>query len=103
MCQDFKHFAFCVSVIILNADGSKIVRLLRKEACHCRFAEADKHGHFSYLLYANRRKVVQKEDIEKIELLDFHAPWADLQERMKNKCRKYTIVSRVPTPNTVVQ
>ena len=24
VCQDFKHFAFCVSVIILNADGSKI-------------------------------------------------------------------------------
>lgn len=83
VCQDFKHFAFCVSVIILNADGSKIVRLLRKEACYCRFAEADKHGHIPYLLYANWRKVVQKEDIEKIELLDFHSPWADLQERMK--------------------
>ncbi len=25
VCQDFKHFAFAVSVIILNADGSKIV------------------------------------------------------------------------------
>ena len=24
VCQDFKHFTFCVSVIILNADGSKI-------------------------------------------------------------------------------
>ena len=103
VCQDFKHFAFCVSVIILNADGSKIVRLLRKEACYCRFAEADKHGHIPYLLYANWRKVVQKADIEKIELLDFHAPWADLQERMKNKknkCRKYAIVSRVPTPDS---
>ena len=103
VCQDFKHFAFCVSVIILNADGSKIVRLLRKEACYCRFAEADKHGHIPYLLYANWRKVVQKADIEKIELLDFHAPWADLQERIKNKknrTRKYAIVSRVPTPDS---
>ena len=103
VCQDFKHFAFCVSVIILNADGSKIVRLLRKEACYCRFAEADKHGHIPYLLYANWRKVVQKADIEKIDLLDFHAPWADLQERMKNKknrTRKYAIVSRVPTPDS---
>ena len=27
-------FAFCVSVIILNAEGLKIVRLLRKEACY---------------------------------------------------------------------
>ena len=48
VCQDFKHFAFCVSVIILNADGSKIVRLLRKEACYCRFAEADKHGSYKH-------------------------------------------------------
>ena len=29
VAQDFKHFAFCVSVIILNSDGSRIVRLLR--------------------------------------------------------------------------
>ena len=103
VCQDFKHFAFCVSVIILNADGSKIVRLLRKEACYCRFAEADKRGRIPYLLYANWRKVVQKEDIEKISLLDFHSPWADLKERMenkKNKCRKYAMISRVPTPDS---
>lgn len=25
VCQDFKHFGFAVSVVILNADGSKIV------------------------------------------------------------------------------
>ena len=104
VCQDFKHFAFCVSVIILNADGTKIVRLLRKEACYCRFAEADKHGHIPYILYANWRKVVQKADIEKIELLDVHSPWADLRERMtgtkKSKTRKFAIVSRVPTPDS---
>ena len=29
VCQDFKHFGFAVSVIILNADGTKVVRLLR--------------------------------------------------------------------------
>lgn len=27
VCQDFKYFAFCVNVIILNGDGSKIIRL----------------------------------------------------------------------------
>lgn len=32
ICQDFKHFGFAVSVLILNEDGSRIVRLLRKEA-----------------------------------------------------------------------
>ena len=31
ICQDFKHFGFAVSVLILNEDGTKIVRLLRKE------------------------------------------------------------------------
>ena len=113
VCQDFKHFAFCVSVIILNADGSKIVRLLRKEACYCRFAEADKHGHIPYLLYANWRCLPTKDEIEKIPLLDFHSPWADLKERMKKQSdsspslregrggfRKFAIVSRVPTPDS---
>ncbi len=102
VCQDFKHFAFCVTVILLNADGSKIVRLMRKEACYCRFAEADKHGYIPYILYANWRKVVQKADIEKIDLLDVHSPWADLKERMKkkSKVRKFAIVCRVPTPDS---
>ena len=40
VCQDFKHFAFCVSVIILNTEGTRIVRLLRKEACYCRLSPA---------------------------------------------------------------
>ena len=31
VCQDFKHFGFCVSVIILNEDASRIVR---KQACY---------------------------------------------------------------------
>ena len=38
VCQDFKHFGFAVSVLILNNEGTQIVRLLRKEACYCRFA-----------------------------------------------------------------
>ena len=113
VCQDFKHFAFCVSVIILSADGQKIVRILRKEACYCRFAPAEKDGHIPYILYANWRKSISnKSEIEKIELLDQHAPWADLQERMgksqttkrpntqSTKTRKFAIVSRVPTPDS---
>ncbi len=44
VCQDFKHFAFAVSVIILNDEGTKIVRLVRKEACYCRFAPADNNA-----------------------------------------------------------
>ena len=44
VCQDFKHFAFCVSVVILNAEGTRIVRLIRKEACYCRLTPAEKDG-----------------------------------------------------------
>ena len=103
VCQDFKHFAFAVSVIILNADGSKIVRLLRKEACYCRFAEADKNGHIPYILYANWRKTNYRDSIEKIELLDMMSPWDDLRQRIKekkSKVRKFAVVSRVPTPDS---
>ena len=32
VCQDFKHFGFCVSVIILNEDASRIVRIVHKQA-----------------------------------------------------------------------
>ena len=65
ICQDFKHFGFAVSVLILNEDGTKIVRLLRKEACNCRFTPADAHGRISKILYANWRKSISsRSDIE---------------------------------------
>ena len=38
VCQDFKHFGWCVSVIILDNEGKRIVRLYRKEVCYCRFS-----------------------------------------------------------------
>ena len=83
VCQDFKHFAFCVSVIILNADGSKIVRLLRKEACYCRLSPADKDGAIRQVLYANWRSAISsRKEIEVIELLDINSPWRDLAIRM---------------------
>lgn len=100
ICQAFKHFGFAVSVLILNEDGSRIVRLLRKEACYCRFIPADKHGRISKILYANWRKSISsRSDIEEIDLLDPTSPWRDLQDKLakKSKCRKFAIVSRIPT------
>ena len=100
ICQDFKHFGFAVSVIILNEDATKIVRLLRKEACYCRFTPADSRGRISKLLYANWRKAVSdRSQIEEIELLDPSAPWRDLQDKLakRSKVRKFAIVSRIPT------
>ena len=41
VCKGFKHFGFAVSVILLNGDGTKVVRLMRKEACHVCFALAN--------------------------------------------------------------
>lgn len=100
VCQDFKHFGFAVSVLILNEQGDRVVRLLRKEACYCRFAPADKSGRIPSVLYANWRKSISDlADVEVIDLLDPAAPWRDLQERLAkgSRSRKFAIVSRIPT------
>lgn len=102
-CQDLKHFGFAVSVVILSNDATKIVRVVRKEACYCRFAPADKYGRIPQVLYANWRKCVTDEkQVEAIELLDLAAPWHDLKQRIANrtKCRKFAVLSRVPTPDS---
>lgn len=102
-CQDLKHFGFAVSVVILSNDATKIVRVVRKEACYCRFAPADKYGRIPQVLYANWRKCVTDEkQVEAIELLDMASPWDDLQVRIayRTKCRKFAVLSRVPTPDS---
>ena len=100
VCQDFKHFGFCVSVIILNEDASRIVRIVRKQACYVRFAPADKSGVIPYILYANWRNTVSPEDIERIELLNPQSPFTDLQNRGK-KIKKFAVISRNPTPDNM--
>lgn len=102
-CQDLKHFGFAVSVVILSNDATKIVRVVRKEACYCRFAPADKYGRIPQVLYANWRKCVTDEkQVEAIELLDMAAPWHDLKVRLdsRTRCRKFAVLSRVPTPDS---
>ena len=83
VCQDFKHFGFAVSVIILNEDASRIVRIVRKQACYVRFAPADKSGVIPYILYANWRNAVNPDEVERIELLNPQSPLIDLQTRLK--------------------
>ena len=101
VCQDFKYFGFAVSVIIFNADASKIVRIVRKEACNCRFAPADKHGNIPCVLFADWRNTQLPEQFERIPLLSVSAPYADLQSRLqaKTKDRKFAVVTRIPTPD----
>ena len=100
VCQDFKHFGFAVSVIILNEQGNKVVRVLRKEACYVRFAPANKEGVIPQVLYANWRNSVQAEQVEVIPLLNPLSPWTDLQTQVKKGKRKFAVVSRVPTPDS---
>ena len=100
VCQDFKHFGFAVSVLILNEDATKIVRLIRKEACYCRFGPADSKGIISQILYANWRKSISDtKEVEVIDLLDPSAPWRDLQDKLASgsKARKFAVLSRIPT------
>ena len=100
VCQDFKHFGFAISVIILNESGNKIVRILRKEACYTRFAPANKEGVIPKVLYANWRNAVRPEEVEVIPLLNPLSPWTDLQAQVKKGKRKFAVVSRVPTPDS---
>ena len=100
VCQDFKHFGFAVSVILLNESGTKVVRILRKEACYVRFAPANKEGVIPQVQYANWRNAVQAKDVEVIPLLNPQSPWADLQAQVKKGKRKFAVVSRVPTPDS---
>lgn len=100
VCQDFKHFGFAISVIILNESGNKIVRILRKEACYTRFAPANKEGVIPKVLYANWRNAVRPEEVEVIPLLNPLSPWTDLQTQVKKGKRKFAVVSRVPTPDS---
>ena len=100
VCQDFKHFGFAVSVIILNEQGNKVVRVLRKEACYVRFAPANKEGVIPQVLYANWRNSVRTEQVEVIPLLNPQSPWTDLQAQVKKGKRKFAVVSRVPTPDS---
>lgn len=104
VAQDLKHWAFAVSVIILSKDGKRIARLIRKEACYCRFSKAnEKTGVIEKVYYGAWRDEVELKDLEVIPLLDEHNPWGDLQDRLnrnlvkKNKDTKFAIVTRVPT------
>ena len=100
VCQDFKHFGFAVSVILLNESGDRVVRVLRKEACYTRFAPANKEGVIPQVLYANWRNTVGPSEVETIPLLNPLSPWTDLQTQVKRGKRKFALVSRVPTPDS---
>lgn len=108
VCQDLKHFNFAVSVIILNKEGTRIVRVERKPACYCRFTPANPEtGRIEKVLFGNFRNLTPPGNIEVIDLLDVRSPWRDLQARLglrstrgskltKTSARKFAILSRFP-------
>lgn len=99
VCQDFKHFAFAVSVLYLSRDGHRVCHIERKEACYCRFEPADASGHIPGILYANWRKTsVRPDSIERIPLLERLTVQA-LRDMAAKGERKIAVVSRIPTPD----
>lgn len=99
VCQDLKHFAFTVSVIILSKDGKKIVDIIRKEACYCRFSPREK-GKRQFVFYGNWRESLSEKDIEIIPLLDVHNPLRNLKDLVeKTNERKFAILTEIPAPD----
>ena len=107
---DLKYYFFCVCVVILNRERSKIVRLVHKDACNIRFEKADEMGHINHVFFADWEGNDQPEDVEVIPLLDEYDPLGDLLARTgKEKDRlgvftkiplrftKFAIVCRIPT------
>ena len=107
---DLKYYFFCVCVVILNRERTKIVRLVHKDACHVRFQKADENGRIKHILYADWKDNNAPEDVEAIPLLDEYDPLGDLMARadkerdalgifkvMPRQYTKFAIVCKMPT------
>lgn len=97
-CSDMKMFDFCVSLIFLNNKRDKIERVVRKHAAYCRFGVADKYGKIPYIVYANWRNPVNKDNCEVIPVLDEDDLLFDLQNQISLHPDRsvYAVVSKVP-------
>ena len=100
VAQDLKHWGFAVSLLIMSRDRKRVARLVRKEACYCRFEVADKFGRIKHVYYGQWRNHPSAKEVEVLPLLDDHSPWSDLQQRLSdpsNKETKFAVVTRMPT------
>ena len=107
---DLKFYFFCVCVIILNRDRTKILRIVHKDACHVRFEKADEHGVIRHTFYADWKDNDSPGNIEVIPLLDLTDPLGDLLTRVGREKdvtgrfalsprsqTKFAVVCRMPT------
>ncbi len=109
---DMKHFFFTVSIIILNNEGTKIVKLRHKEAQYCRFETCNTNGCVEHVFFANWEKNPSKDEIEVIETLDVCDPIGDLEVRLgkkpndkgqkltPTKTRKFAVINAFPVPGS---
>ena len=107
---DLKYYFFCVCVVILNRERTKIVRLVHKDACHVRFQKADDKGRIKNIFFADWRNNDAPNNVEVVPLLDEYDPLDDLMARtdkkrdplgiftvMPRKYTKFAVVCRMPT------
>ncbi len=107
---DIKHFLFSVLVVIVDAEGNKIVQIRHKEAINCRFETCNDDGDIEHVFYANWKKKPKDNEVEAIPLLDLDDPVGDLmvrlgkeedpatgQKREATTDRMFAIVNKIPT------
>lgn len=105
---DLKYYFFSVAVFILSNDRRKILRVVHKDACNCRFEKADKDGRIHHVLYADWKSLSPPKDVEVIPLLDTWDPYGDLMARTgkgkdewgffhEKEGAKFAIVCTMPT------
>lgn len=105
---DMKYYFFTVCVIILSRDGTKINRLIHKDACFCRLQKANKRGRIRNVYYADWASATQPE-VERIPLLPLTDPLGELlqlmgrepgmdgETRVRTSARKFAMITRFPT------
>ena len=105
---DLKYYFFSVCVIILSRDGSRINRIVHKDASYCRLQEADAKGRIHNIYYANWEEDATG-GVERLPLLDTGDPLGDLMRRMgrepgadgrkagRTRQRKFAMLLRFPT------
>lgn len=93
---DLKYYFFCVCVVILNRERTKIVRLVHKDACHVRFQKADDMGCVKNIFFANWKDNDNPENVEVIPLLDEYDPLGDLLARTGKEKDPLGIFKKAP-------
>lgn len=104
---DIKHFFFCVTLLYISRDKTRITKIRHIDASNVRFAPADKNGQVPYILYADFND--DPNEVLKYPLLDETDPLTDLmiktgreKDLINNKNAEtqdfvFAMVSKIPT------